>query len=123
MTDARTQTILHEVWAIHQAFRKLGFSADNIFVTNDGIDRARGIVCVSVVLKTHGTLFCVTTDPVDDYDQFRTEWLAFLETANTHMSELELARIWARSHVSKQTVALVHALMAKGIPVNAKHTN
>ena len=101
-------------WATHEAFRRLGFAADDIFVLTTTHDE------VYVQLRTQGKEFNVRIDLLGQgmtHEQFNERWLAFIERANGgHFSNDLLQQVFDRWLSSAGGgVPLLTAIVSKGI--------
>jgi hypothetical protein len=116
MSERETdQELVHELWAYHEAFRRMGFSADDIFLSFNVIDPA-GREVVGVVLMTQGMEFAVSARPVEDPKAFIQLWLTFIDSfEKRERDDAELLAIWDNSHAKSSFIPLVTALQAKGI--------
>lgn len=113
MTD---QEIIHVLWTCHEAFRRLGFPADDIFISCAVIDPATGQKTAGVVLMTQGKQFGIHTRPVRDPEAFLKKWVAFAEGLHLRKpDDKELMDIWEKSEIRMQAGELVGRLLLKGI--------
>jgi hypothetical protein len=99
-----------EGWAVHEAFRRLGFPPDSIHVHKNPSPDDN----LCVVLRHIGKQFAVTVGKVTD--DWEAEWTAFAQSVNSHgFTEAELYDVWDGSFVANNTVSLLLGLKAKGI--------
>ena len=123
---------LLEAWAQHEAFRRLGFSPDDIFFGANqpaqmGLtpilkhqpalricvteDQYWQIVCV---LKTQEKQFVVTCGWCPkrmSHEQILARWESFVERFNAgQIEDSYLQRVWERSQVRRDAVHLIEAL-------------
>lgn len=117
------QDVLHEVYAATQLFRQLGFSSDDIYLT-EAIDGAgsdfRGKRCIAVQLNWRDKVFVYTIAPVKNRKRFTKRWIALAEEANANPESPKWKRIFEQSHTRQISVRIVTALHEKGItpPLN-----
>ena len=110
------QEIIHALWTCHEAFRRLGFSADDIYVSCNVLDPHTKKMNAGSILRTQGKEFSIYIAPVDDPKAFLMKWVAFAEAMpNRQPDDKELADIWAKSAVRTRGIELIMALEAKGI--------
>jgi len=97
---------VRESWANHEAFRRLGFSADEIFVAVD-------VVRAYTVLRAQGLEFVVVLGDIED--GFLDGWSMFAECSNRNaFAEEDLQEVWEESWVKNNSVCLVTAMTDKG---------
>jgi hypothetical protein len=101
---------IREAWAVHEAFRRLGFPSGSIFMhRNPSPDEN-----LCVVLRHCGKQFAVTVGKVND--DWEAEWECFGSGVNSGaFSETELYEIWDGSFVRNNAVSLLLGLRDKGI--------
>jgi hypothetical protein len=110
------QEIIHVLWTCHEAFRRLGFSADDIFVSCAVIDPQTQRKTVGVVLMTQGRQFGIHTRPVADPEAFLKKWAEFAEgLRHGRPNDTELSGIWEKSEILARAGTLVGQLLLKGI--------
>ncbi len=99
---------LNEALAVHEAFRRLGFPPEDIFVGAD-------IEKLFVELRSQGKTLLVTCGE-GIYDQADIErlWEAKATAWNTTMTFEEREAIYRPSSVLKQAIKLLFALRIKG---------
>jgi hypothetical protein len=111
----RRDRTLEEALAAAEALRKLGFSADDIYLGND-MDGGQ----VGVILRTQGREFIITCGRwYGSEEQLAEEWRLKVEkwnSATTPTSWRE--RIWRRSFVARNATALCVKLVEKGFNVD-----
>jgi len=112
--------VVQECWCIHQAMRKLGFSADDIYLTMAQDARAPQVpVSLFVTLKAQGKEFNITLcgcSNEDEAEKLLEEWASFASYANEGAFERDfLDEIYESSNIIKQKVLFVTALVNKGI--------
>lgn len=105
---------MREMLATHDAFRKLGFTPDDIFVhyNSDG----------TVLVAVHGKddrEFAVTCGHVDlSREGFVREWTRVVEAVRSaSFPQADLDRMWIESLVYRERVTFVASLVAKGVYV------
>jgi hypothetical protein len=98
-----------EAWAVHEALRKLGFTADQIFMhRNPSPDDT-----LLVVLRHQGKQLATTIGKVPD--GWEDEWGEFVRYANDAANEAAMLEIYEASWVRQHYVPLLMALSTKGI--------
>lgn len=108
------EPLLEMAWATHEAFRRLGFAADDIFVLTTEADE------LFVQLKTQGKEFNVRVGPLGElsHETFNARWLSFVDRINgrTFADDL-LQQIFDRwlEHETGGAMSFINAVMAKGI--------
>lgn len=104
---------MQKSWAIFGVFRRLGFSADDIFFIPNTYEPGKGHAML-VILKAQHKTFTVTTGYVDlSEEKFVELWLTFVNQISDEKEEdLELAL--ERSLTSLERVDILFALDAKG---------
>jgi len=119
--------VILEALCLHEVFRRLGFSSEQIFVqlacTADPnrlvfFDRAKtGDLCVHVVLRAQGLEYTGGIGPLpvaeDDWEQTWTDATVAWNAA----PEAEMKKIWERSRVLKTSFNVMMALQAKGFRI------
>jgi hypothetical protein len=107
-----------EVFGCHEALRRLGFSADDIYVV-PGISAKFKERCLHVVLKTQGKEYVITAarlkTPKED-EQVRDEWLSTIDIIKRARPDQQ-QRIWAASAMGADVStfqALALSLLTKG---------
>lgn len=111
---------IRECWAVHQAFRSLGFLPDNIYISvGRDIRHPQADACLFVVLKAQGKDFTVTVGAYPSEEKATAAvgtWHNFVTLANGGAFEREsLDKIYESSHVFANSVELVLSLHEKGI--------
>jgi hypothetical protein len=105
----KPHSIVCETWACHEAFRRTGFSADDIYVLPDCNDGE-----VYVQLQAQGKEFNVRVGirgmPVAEFHEKWQQWCVDIK----NIAEAELLEIWESSAIRRQAVQLVADLMVKG---------
>jgi hypothetical protein len=97
--------IFREVLAVHEALRKLGFDADDIFVILQTEPKSADLL-VTVCLRTQGIEFRILIGCWEGLkDDFETHWRAAAEAWNSTMSEQERLAIWFGSKVQSNLSA------------------
>lgn len=105
---------LHEAWAAHEALRRLGFAAADIFFQVGGEWRVGHLVFI--VLRAQGKEFRCGVGWVEGApDSIEARWKAFAaDIAAGRVTEAELERLWLKSAARRQAVQLITALSLKG---------
>jgi len=98
-----------EAYATHEAFRRLGFSSDQIFVHRNPAP----LLDLMVVVRHHGTQFAVSVGRVED--DWQTRWGDMVALVRSDPGDHDLRHIWESSLISRHTVGLILDLEAKGI--------
>ena len=103
---------IRECWAVHQAFRALGFPAGDIYVAN----AQNGL---SVVLRSQGKEFIVNLcgyQSEEAVNAFLEQWPAFVALSNDgQFDQAALDNIYHASNVMQNKFEFVAAMVAKGI--------
>lgn len=97
------------VWTIHEALRRLGFPADDIFVHADPFGT------VAVELRTQGKSFSIVVGPSGlTQAAFVSAWYDFaVALSSNKVSQEALAKHWDESR-AKHDASFVTALLAAG---------
>jgi hypothetical protein len=105
-----------EAWAFHEAYRRLGFPADVVFISTDGKD---GHVQLNVCLCTHGQEVVATAGFLaDTIASVRATWTEVATAiADGRVSTAALLRMWTTSMANAQICAMPFVLLKKGIPM------
>lgn len=111
---------IRECWSVHQVFRALGFSADDIYIAvGKDIRHPEVEAILFVVLRAQGRDFNVTVGAYfseEEADAAVKKWSEFVNLANAGAFEQDaLDQICKASNVMKNRVDLVFALHNKGI--------
>lgn len=110
--------VLEQALAVFEAFRRLGFTSDEIFFTLDSVH-------VFMTLRTQGREFVITCGPygpltpreaTDQWNEMAREW-------NGPMTETERQRIWGQSFIFNQGGDLIRGLVRKGIQIPKQSTS
>jgi hypothetical protein len=97
-----------------EAFRKLGFSADDLFCLVSTSARHRRLSCF-VHLRAQGKTFNLEVGFVDDEVAFGEEYKRMAEAVSSGaVSEADLARMWQESEVYRHKTAFLMALTDRG---------
>ena len=110
--------VYREAWAIHQAYRRLGYPSENIALHQN----PDGVLCV--ILKHMTLQFAVTVGVVQP--GWETTWSQFSEAVNNGtFTDDDLMRVWQDSVVCRNVnrVSLFDALKLKGFPLDLNRTN
>lgn len=113
--DLRAQhPVLLEALMAHQAFRQLGFPADNLFFSA-GHDSS-GVYGVQVLLRWGGRQFVLTIGmmPGVAYDDINNLWRTLVEQQPNY-DAAEFDALWEESTARREFVTLAVSLKAKGI--------
>jgi hypothetical protein len=114
-----------ECWAWQQAFRKLGFPSENIFVS---INRNGAIPdsppWVFVLLRAQGLEFTVPAGPFDVTEQeFAAKWTEFCDAFNAgKIDESDLMAEYNERMADKH-VLLVESMVRKGFRIPGHRSN
>lgn len=115
MKWADIHPVFREALGTHEAFRKLGFPAEDIFVHLNP-DRT-----MLVVLKTQNKDFTVTVGSFNKsltYPTWKMSWNAVgLAVIEGRVSEKDLERIWRSCYVYRQKVEFLMGISSKGIVI------
>jgi len=97
-----------------EAFRKMGFLADDIFCEIAWSARFDVLSCFCK-LEAQGKTFAIESGPVEDADAFGAEYKAVTTAMNKdEISQEDLDRIWVESEPFQEKVLFATALLAKG---------
>lgn len=111
MRRAEIPSVYQQALALFEAFRRFGFSAEDIYVASD----SAGVL--AVLLKTQGQQFVAPVGHVDLND-WEASWTAVVEALRSGaLSDADLEEIWQESLVRKHGPELLLALYKKGIRV------
>lgn len=114
-----------DCWAWQQAFRKLGFSSDNIFVSINRNGEIPGApLWVFVLLKTQGLDFTVPAGPFEVSEEtFAAKWTEFCTAFNERrIDEGDLIAAYQERMADKH-VPLVEGLLRKGFRIPGHRSN
>lgn len=102
---------IKELLAIHEAFRKLGYPPDELFVAT----YAGGYI--QFVLQHQGKQFTIDIAQGQDPKAITEEWQKAVAWWNKEAAEEERQAIYLGSVLLGEvgTVSLIHALVAKGV--------
>ena len=103
--------IVAEVWCVHEASRRYGFEAADIFVRPGDDGR------VSILLRRNEADYIIIVgEMVVTKEAFGEAWKAFCAAVNAgEVSDAELAAMWDASEIRKQAVALAAELVLRGL--------
>lgn len=102
-----------ELWAVHNAFRRLGFPADDLDMVPDTIlDGKAGYAGMQA--KQGDKTFVVSIPRPMTKEEFSDEWVR-LCVQIASFEERELDAVWTTSWVRNNSVGLLVGLHAKGI--------
>ncbi len=102
----------------HEALRKLGFKADEVFCQAARSAQHNGALHCFVLLRTQGIEFRMHAGPIrdGDEDKFFTEYKRVVAaTVNGQVSQHTLDRIWQESGAYRNPMSLVVAINQAGI--------
>jgi len=117
-----------EALAYREAFRRLGFPSEQIFILVQQLRDTAGFVSIGMELRHPGPPFlkkflCDVAIVRDNPEHLEVLWRrAVILWSNNATSNEERDEVWNRSHVKKNLLLLRHALIAKGIPIPAQET-
>jgi len=101
--------------AAHEAYRKMGFSADDIYA-EPAIDGLTMRLSCFALLRTQGKEFRVCCGPIDNHPAWEEEHRRVTTAiAAKEVSQTDLDRIWRESEVHLRPGLMVAAIVAKGI--------
>lgn len=103
--------VFREAFACHEAFRKLGFESDDIFVMTDAGRQ------VGMVLRTQGKEFTVILGFLPGRmtrEEFETLWVEASECVNSKFSKEDLDQMYENSGIFQHRESLVRGLALKG---------
>lgn len=112
-----------EVWATHEALRRLGFSAEDIFVSAQVMRPQDRKLCAGVVLRSKrlGLEFRIHVEECGEpSSQWLDRWHEFAERVVAGDVAIDVLngaweRSWARAHIMQ----MAQALYAKGFTFGA----
>ncbi len=118
LAQARDISAVREALAYGEAFRRLGFPADDIhwFDGEDGLENNGR--CLFCNLRTQGKEFTVTCGLADDTTS--AKMYDALEWWNTSMDQVAKNRVWGGSMALARSVELILALSLKGIRIQPR---
>ena len=104
---------IKEALAVHEAYRRLHFTADEIFVV---LDKQRQLF---VMVRRGGREFhtLVGVDFQATADTLRAHWEQACHAWNVTMTEAERQAIYSASRISKTAAPFVAAIVAKGFSI------
>lgn len=120
MTYDDINPTLREFLGAHQAFRKLGFAAEDIYCTPARSFLNNGVMSCFCTLQTQVKIFTLECGPIIDGDdeKFCEEYVKVAEEISSgRMPTTELERLWEESLARKKGMELLMALMRKGIKI------
>ncbi len=107
-----------------EGFRRIGFSADDLYCECAPSLELAGALGVYCTLKTRGKEFRVWCGPAESTEAVAAEYARVAKAAeNKTLDTGSYERIWQESEVRARTVDLLRALMAKGIAVPQPDAN
>jgi hypothetical protein len=99
-----------------EAFRKIGFSAENLYCMTAKSVLFAGALCGFMRLKTQGKTFDVELGPVTSEDAFAAEYERICEAVNAgRVSASDLARMLEECEAYHAGASLLVAIENKGI--------
>ena len=94
------QSAIKEALAAREGLRKLGFSADDIYVRPQSM--RKGLVMVHIFLDIKGEEFNILIDAFDGCPkEFEDQWRAAAEWWNNKATDRELMEIWDNSRMAR----------------------
>ena len=109
---SKVHPALRELLAVFEAWRKLGFTSDQIYALPEAIAPDAGLV-PALVLRAQGRQFIITAPAPFPKAEFVDAWIKAAEAWNKGTDE-ERDVVWRGSVVYKHAVPLVTAMIAKG---------
>jgi hypothetical protein len=108
--------VLREALATHEAFRKLHYSADDIYIAlNSGPKELKELIQISMVLRSGGKQFTVTIGFVKESPaEVQKLWDDLGEKWNKTWTEEQRKALWEGSSIRKNSVAFMAAFVSKG---------
>jgi hypothetical protein len=102
-----------------EGFRRIGFSADDLFLTVSRSVELDGAVACFCVLKTQGKEFSVLCGPIPngDANAFSREYAAICEAMPSGIPQADMDRIWQESEIYEKSLEFIVALKAKGFRI------
>jgi hypothetical protein len=105
---------LLEALSYFEAFRRLGFRSDDIYLAIGGREAP---VIVQIVLQAQGKSFsCNVAVVPKSRDEVQAAWKMAAEIWNTAAEE-ERKMVWRKSHVLRNSVDFLAALISKGFSI------
>jgi len=110
-----------EALCIHEAFRKMGYPSEEIFIGFAGSNSNKGIL-VQVILKSEGKQFACDVLVVKGVptDKLVETWKRSAHLWNTS-SDSQKMKLWNTSIVRKDSVGFVASLVLKGFAPKRKN--
>lgn len=106
--------ILRKFIGSREAFRRLGFSADDLYFAISPSARLKGAIGGFVKLLTQGKEFVLELGPVEgNSDGLIAEYKRFC-AAQDKVSQADMDRMWQESEPFQDKAGFVLALLAKG---------
>lgn len=119
--EANFPQAVYEAWACHEAFRRLGFSADDIYVIGQPSANNGGRPAIHSVLRTQGrelVVICGVYETEEELKEVLNKYGIFLELYNAGlMSESKMRQRYERSMVGQDRLGFVGAIQRKGIRI------
>jgi hypothetical protein len=106
--------VIREALCLHEAFRRLGFPSEDIYVLGPQAGR------IGVAVQKTGKSFAVEVGQqchLSD-EAFEKLWDRAVVWFNEEASEDELQEMWENSKVLKNSTLLVSELQARGFPLS-----
>jgi hypothetical protein len=122
MTYDEISPTMRQALATWEAFRRLGFSAADIFsmiaktLAREEDGRVVEVLAFFIALRSQGREFSITIGEIEDADAAEAEW-ARVANALPGMDEETVRRIWFESEICGRLVALGQSLAAKGFHI------
>lgn len=105
---------IHEALAIHEALRRIGYPAEDIFINPEEEQNS-----LNVVAKDGDKMFTVAVGKLNcPLPMFSALWEQSIHWWNDPQNKVEVNQIYEKSHVKSEAVELLLALVVKGMKVN-----
>lgn len=112
---------VYDAWACHEAFRRLGFSADDIYVIGSASVNNAGLPAIHSVLRTQGrelVVICGVYNTDAELEKVMEKYAIFLELYNAgFLDEDKMRARYERSMVGQDTLGFLTAIERKGIRI------
>jgi hypothetical protein len=103
---------LREALAVHEAFRKLGFTSDQIYIHRN----PEPLSDIVVVIYQHGKSLATTLGRLEGEEaDWRGQWKELVERFNAGEIDTDFDAFYEQSYIRAHYVDLLFMLNAKGI--------
>ena len=115
LLDQSPELLCEELLVFYEAFRRLGFTPDEIFLSNGIQFRGTDTVCFGFIVKPEGWEYCCAIGT-------STGSLSDVHRVWSKMNEIGVARaeaLWRERMPLEKFEALAASVIAKGLPMRA----